>query len=184
MRLDSFSQTKGLKVIGRGAFTRCYDNGDTVLLVSSCPVKECMSCGFWSDSDLFPAIERIDYKDNSQLFKMKKYNKQKSLKQSLLPEEYQKYKMLCDFAKIWYSKTCNIKNQNLRHTEFCKLVQNSELTDELKNALLESADGLANYTSNIGFEISPRNIAVDNGKLILLDVFFSVDHLINTRKGK
>jgi len=42
----------------------------------------------------------------------------------------------------------------------------------LRNSLQEAIDACANYGSDIKFEISPRNVAVKNGNLILLDCFF------------
>ncbi len=181
MKLNSFHQTKGLKVIGRGAFTRCYDNGDNVLLVSSCPVKECIAHGWGSDSALFPTIEQLDYQDESRLYTMKKYSRTRSLKTDLRPDQYELYKNLVSFARQWQLLSITLKRGDHRHMEFIKLAKSSSLDESTKQALIEQADGLANYTNNIGFEVSPRNVAADNGNLILLDVFFSVDQLIKTR---
>jgi hypothetical protein len=48
-------------------------------------------------------------------------------------------------------------------------------------ALNEQIDGLMNYGADIRFEISPRNVAVKNGKLILLDCFFFASKLREVR---
>ena len=47
-----------LKKIGKGTFTTAYlmDDKKTVLLKSTCPIKECMACGWYPDSYLFPEV--------------------------------------------------------------------------------------------------------------------------------
>lgn len=176
-----FEQTKGLPLIGKGSFTLCYDNGQSVLLVSNCPVKECNALGWLSSSRLFPKIERLDFTDDVQLFKQEKFAKVKSLKTALQPKEYKLYLQLRELASIYQCK--HIRNPYDRHQIFVNTVKSSKLHHAYKKALIEAADGLANYTSKIGFEVSPRNVAVKNGKLILLDAFFSLDQLQkNTNK--
>jgi hypothetical protein len=176
-----FKQTKGLSLIGKGSFTLCYDNGNSVLLVSNCPVKECNALGWLSDSRLFPKIERLDFTDDLQLFKQEKFTKVKSLKTALHKKEYDLYLQLRELASAYQCKY--IKNPHDRHQIFVDTVKASKIHHAYKKALIEAVDGLANYTSKIGFEVSPRNVAVKNGKLILLDVFFSIDQLQkNTNK--
>lgn len=178
-----FKQTKGLPIIGRGSFTLCYDNGSTVLLVSNCPVKECNAMGWLSDSRLFPKIERLDYLDELQLFKQEKFDKVKSLKTALHKKEYDLYLQLRELASAFHCKY--VKNQHDRLDVFRDTVKASKLHYAYKKALIEASEGLANYTTKLGFEVSPRNVAVKNGKLILLDVFFSLDQLqANTNKRR
>lgn len=43
---------------------------------------------------------------------------------------------------------------------------------------------MSNYDHRIGFEISPRNVAIDNGRLVLLDCFFSIDLLQERNREK
>jgi hypothetical protein len=177
-----FKQIEGKKLIGRGAFTKCYDNGKTVLLVSNCPVKECNALGWLSDSRLFPKIERLDsdYDHNSihyGLYQQEKFQRVKSLKNSLKPSEYNLYLKLMQLKSNISSATINCKNQYQHCDAMIETIQNFNLHKNYKTALLEAIDGLRSYTHNIGFEVSPRNVAVKNGKLILLDVFFSIDQL-------
>jgi hypothetical protein len=174
-----FKQTKGLPLIGKGMFTLCYDNGDNVLLVSNCPIKECNALGWLSDSRLFPKIEGLDCSDELQLFKQEKFAKVKSLKTALQPKEYSLYLQLRELASAFQCKW--VKNKFDRKDVFVDTVRASKLNHVYKKALIEAAEGITNYTTKLGFEVSPRNVAVKNGKLILLDVFFSLDQLeINT----
>lgn len=181
IKQSPFKQTKGLPLIGKGSFTLCYDNGQSVLLVSNCPVKECNALGWLSASRLFPKIERLAFTDDVQLFKQEKFAKVKSLKTALQPKEYKLYLQLRELASAYQCK--HIKNPHNKHQIFVDTVKASKLHHAYKKALIEAVDGLANYTCKIGFEVSPRNVAVKNGKLILLDVFFSLDQLQkNTNK--
>lgn len=175
-----FKETKGLPLIGKGSFTLCYDNGNSVLLVSNCPVKECNALGWLSGSRLFPKIERLDFTDDLQLFKQEKFTKVKSLKTALHKKEYDLYLQLRELASAYQCKY--IKNPHHRHQIFVDTVKASNLHHVYKKALIEAVDGIANYTSKIGFEVSPRNVAVKNGKLVLLDVFYSIDQLNKVRK--
>jgi hypothetical protein len=43
--------------------------------------------------------------------------------------------------------------------------------------MLDALDACANYGNDVCFEISPRNVAVKNGKLVLMDCFFMADKL-------
>lgn len=184
-----FKQIESKKLIGRGAFTKCYDNGKTVLLVSSCPVKECNALGWLSDSRLFPKIERLDFDcDNKHihygLYQQEKFQRVKSLKNSLKPNEYNLYLKLKQLQSEISSATIYCRNQYQRCDAMIKTIQNFDLHKSYKTALLEAIDGIKSYTHNIGFEVSPRNVAVKNGKLILLDVFFSIDQLKQVRPNK
>lgn len=38
--------------------------------------------------------------------------------------------------------------------------------------ILEALDACLNYGSSVRFEISPRNVAVQDGQLVLLDCFY------------
>ena len=53
--------------------------------------------------------------------------------------------------------------------------------EELKETMLEALDACTNCGSDVAFEISPRNVAVKDGKLILLDVFFMKSALNEVR---
>ena len=164
-----------MKLIGKGNFTRAYLRQDgKVLLKSVCPIKECMSIGWFPESKLFPKLEYIDCDDHSKFYLTEYYPKVSSLKNSLNKNHWAMYKELqqlqkCfgvykyDLLDYWQKTFPMIKNKKLRET------------------MMEALDACSNYGTSIGFEISPRNVATKNGKLILLDCFFqaetkSLDH--------
>jgi hypothetical protein len=64
-----------------------------------------------------------------------------------------------DSLSIWYKAFTKLENR------------------KLSKVMCEAIEACANYGSAIGFEISPRNVAVNNGKLVLLDVFYSISKL-------
>src|SRR5690606_11228063 len=117
-------------------------------------------------------IERINVRGIFSEYVMKYYPHVRSLKSNLEPYEYELYKELVraynnNFYSYNYSKILPI--------DFTRSVISSvsHKFSKEKEFLLDALDGCSNYGSNIFFEISPRNVCTDNGKLILIDVFFS-----------
>ncbi|MNQ98128.1 hypothetical protein D3C85_1138020 [compost metagenome] len=162
-------KTTGLKLIGKGAFTRCYRlDESTVLLKSRDPIKECMAHGMFPKSPVFPIVE---CGDECGEYRMKYYPRGGSLKNTLDPDQWEIYKTLrALFDSIGY-----VKNPHDRYSKLYTLFQ--ELPDNIRDDMTYALDAVANYGSDIGFEISPRNVATDNGKLVLLDCFFLVSEL-------
>jgi len=159
---------KGLQKLGKGLFTECFALGDSeVLLVSEDPLKEVYSMGWLCDT-LFPVTEKVDYLSSGEsIYKMKRYTKVSSLKNSLEAEQYEIYKTLRKAQDVLKCPSNIHDSYNAVHEAF------STIEDEqLRNTMIEALDDVANYGSDVMFEISPRNVAVDNGKLILLDCFF------------
>lgn len=157
------------KLIGKGSFTKAYLNNDGFCyLVSSCPIKECMAFNWLPDHELFPVVECID----SGVYKMEYYPRTKGLKAFLHVDQWEVYKELRRVSGlVEYSK--NIHNgYSLVYKAFEQIKFNW-----LRELMLEALDGCSNIGSDIGFEISPRNVAVKDGQLILLDVFFSKSKL-------
>jgi hypothetical protein len=164
------------KLIGKGAFSRAYllESG-RVLLRSCCPIKECMALGWFPDSPLFPVLGRVDY----GVYEMEFYPKVSSLKNSLDEGEYEIYrtlKRLSDSRPFWE------RPDDAYHAWY--KVFDSELIGDLRDTMISALEACANMGSDIGFEISPRNIAVKDGKLVLLDVFFSIGKLLEVRDKK
>lgn len=159
-----------MKLIGKGTFTKCYllPCKKKVLLKTDDPVKECMGNSWFPNSRLFPKLKTTD-----EGYISKYYPRVKSLKDSLEPKEYEKY---TELRKLWRDNDHSITNY-YTCIEVFKTVKNKAM----KKALLEAVNSLANYGSDICFEISPRNVAVNNGKLILLDCFFMESKLNETR---
>ena len=154
--------TAGLKVIGRGQWTTCFKlNDKEVLLRSEDGIKEAISFNWGFDSPVFPKLTRVD----QCLYTSKYYPKVVSLKKALKPKQYEIYRELraltvgynykdYDLSNLWRRQFATISNKRVRE------------------ALISGIEGASNYGSDVSFEISPRNIAVDKGMLVLLDVFF------------
>ena len=166
-----------MKLIGKGAFTKAYLNDDekTVVLYSVCPIKECMAFGGFPTSPLFPKLEQTGYLDSGEgVYTMVYYPRVKSLKNALKPEQYAIYKELRALRALI---PCN--GYNVLHKAF-KTIKNRRV----RGLMLQALDACSNYGSDIGFEISPRNVAVKNGKLVLLDCFFIQSKLKEVRSKK
>lgn len=153
--------------IGEGQFSKAYLQKDskTVVLTSKDPVKECMSLGMFPNSRFFPKIERIDY----GIYKMKYYPKVNSLVESLKLDHYLIYKQL----RTLHIGMCK-PHENMYHwIQVFKRIRNNTV----RKALIDAIEAIGGYGTYVGFEISPRNVAVDkNGNLILLDCFFMIDY--------
>ena len=175
MEFDTFTETKGLKQIGKGMFSKVYGETDsTVLINSSDPIKECNALWGLADSDLFPEIERIEYGCDSSLYRMKRYNKVRAPKKELLPDQYRIYTELRKLMRMSYEN----------NYQFADCVNSLDLDEDTKESIICAFESCMNYTDKVGFEISPRNIAVDEGKLILLDCFFDRKRVIQAWSKK
>ena len=165
------SSSKGLKLIGKGAFSKCYQLTDsTVLIKSSCPVKEAMALGFFPNSELFPTIERLEY-DEESTYTMAYYAKTASLKKALDTDQWAMYKEL---RRVFKAPLCSHPHAN-RYELWRKSFET--LQPALAEIMIDALDGCTNYGLDICFEISPRNVAVKDGKLVLMDCFFMFDAL-------
>lgn len=165
----------GLELIGKGAFTKAYAvSADVVLLKSVDPVKECMGNGWFPECTLFPAVTRA----STGYYYMKRYQRVTSLKSALDADQWELYKTLRVLAKEFgtahFNAVCMRKGRTVTHyhTLYNLFDSCADLSEEVKTNLLEALDSLANYGDDMCFEISPRNVAVDNGKLVLRDCFF------------
>jgi hypothetical protein len=166
------TSSKGLKLIGKGAFSKCYQlDVNTVLIKSVCPIKECMALGYFPDSPLFPTIDRLEYGDTST-YKMAYYPKTASLKKALDADQYAIYKELLEL----FNTPIRIDlSKKTRYDSWREAF--NKLSADLASVMLEALDACADYSSDVCFEISPRNVAVKNGKLVLMDCFFMMDKL-------
>ena len=172
-------QVKGLPIIGRGAFTKCYElNPNDVLLLSCDPVKECNALGWMPDSDRLVSLERVDYDGIFTLYKAPKLPKFKVSDLSL--SEYALYKQL----KKFYSSLSWPQNDYNRLPYFSDQLNASELPEEVKELLIDCAEACMNFGQKFGFEFSPRNLSTKDGKLVFLDCFYLLDTLQSVRTGK
>ena len=168
-----------LKPIGKGMFTQAFLNEKTgkAVLHSVCPIKEAFS--EWGvEHRLFPDIDCVDFfwrgDDYVKVYEMKYFPKKRSIKKNITARQYELYKAL---RKIGCSVNDNRYGDAMREA-FSSLP--SKFKQE-KEALLSALDIIINYTDYPCFEISPRNIAIQGGKLILLDCFFCRHALAKAR---
>jgi len=154
-----------MKKIGKGCFTTAYllDSGK-VLLKSTDPIKECMSLGWFPNSELFPVIEPTD-KVGEYLTTY--YPKTSSLKTELEPYYWMLYKHL-----KWTYKSYSYHECTPYSTWFKAFTELSVEYPIEGKVLLEALDACSNYSNEVSFESSPRNVRAVNGKLLLLDCFF------------
>jgi len=169
--------------IGKGLFTTAYLLEDgTVELISCDHIKECMGHGWFPDGRLLPDIEYISNYDSDgfyNVYHMEYYEKPLSLKKNLCVHDWRLYQLL---RKLDIQPSLNPHDTfNLWHEQFDTLPDEFE---EEREEIKESLDACGNYGSDINFEISPRNVGVKDGKLILLDCFFVASQAREVRKEK
>lgn len=176
------NQVKNLQLVGKGAFSKCYrETESTVLLVSCDPLKECQAL-FANYDKLIPKIERLDYDCtesgiNWHLYRMVNFGQ----------TDMGVYSKLDSHNKKLFKELKRI-NDKITIKGYYDLFH---LFDELPSEFSEEREILQDYIGDLcnnctpeklRFEFSPRNIRAVNGQLILLDCFFSLEALHNTRK--
>lgn len=174
-----------LKRIGKGAFTTAYLNEATqrVTLHSCDPYKEAMAWGWFPESPLFPAVDFIDV----GVYEMDYMPATRGLKSALKPDQWDLYQCLRAVADEWRS---TMDSNNWRHSDSFSMLHTalresaaSALYPEAIQTIREAVDACSNFGSDVGFEVSPRNVHVNSsGQLVLMDVFFSLNKLIEVRK--
>ena len=176
---------KNLKLIGKGAFSKVYTSLelDYVVITKGDYIKEAMAFNWFPDSIHFPKIEEIKI-GNEYFWKMKKYNKTKKIKDLLIETDFIFYKKLQKIYKENLSIFLNKKDLNDSYNVLYKLFSESSLTEDQKELMVDALSACSNYGSDVGFEISPRNIYIDNNRLILGDCFFIKSQLIEIRQSK
>ena len=170
---------KSLKLIGAGLFSKIYsaDALDYVIITKKDYIKEAMGVEWFPESRYFPKIEEIEI-EGDYYWKMKKYNKTKKIKGLLNDDDYKFYQEL---RKIVKNKPI-IKNKYDNYIVLYELFSESSLTEDQKELMLNALTACSNYGSDVDFEISPRNIFIDSGRLILADCFFIISQAEEIRK--
>jgi len=166
------------ELVGKGSFSTVYRKSEKeVLIFSNDKVKECMSLGFFPSCRLFPKVINTNNTIlEKPVYTMKYYKKVSSLKNTLEPKEYSFYKEL---RKLYNDNLC------IGYNNLYKLFNSLPSKYKYKKSLLLNAlNGLINYGDDMRFEISPRNVTVNNGKLILLDCFYFSSQLEEVRRKR
>lgn len=179
-----------MKFIGKGAFTRCYlkEDGKTVQLVSCDPVKECMAFGWLPAGGLFPEVRGTN---EMGVYEMDYLPYSRSLRKDLDAEDFKLYlylKALMDGLRVpanRYDSYLVVYQGILQllNREKKKVGAGSPYIKEKLEELLEGLNGITNCGSDVWMEISPRNVRAVNGKLVLLDCFFSIGKLLEVRQN-
>lgn len=176
-----------MKKIGQGSFSKVYlqDNGK-VYIKSIDYIKECLSLNWngLTEYRLFPQIDFIKTDGDYKIYEMEYYEQPKSLKQNLNPHDYKLYKTLrkvmnqfsIRFDNIIYD--INISLFDILTNCIADYLGEFEAEQEI---LIEAINTFSNYGQDICFEISPRNVAVKNNQLILLDCFFFRSQLLKIK---
>lgn len=178
------------KRIGKGAFSSVYKSNtdnESVLIISNCTQKEAMAFGYAKpDGRRWPDIELIEYDFKEvngefySLYKMPFYEKVRAPKKELSASDYKAYMQIKSAVDSFNRLR---KNNHDDHYLFIDIV-NDICNKNLASQLIEVFEGLMNYIGarEIGFEISPRNIAKrKTGGVVWLDLFFNRNKL---RKAK
>ena len=155
------------KIIGKDRFSTAYQNKDVVYIKSQDPVKECFAF-FPVNSSYFPKVSVSDLPEFD--YKMPLYNKVRAPKKQLNDRSITIYQEL---RKLFNNNLFYFNKKESGYAKWYRLFSGIKSSKRLKNALINAIDNLANYGDDIGFEISPRNIAATkSGNIILLDCFF------------
>lgn len=164
-----------MKLIGKGTFSKVYLDADlkAVTIKSSDKAKECLALWGYGDSYLWPVVERIDF----EVYKMDYLPPVKSLKNNLEPRQWALYKALRELKPVINCRPW----QYADHWQKAFNSLSNEFQEE-KSALCEAVESLCNYGGDVQFEISPRNVRVVDGKLLLLDCFFFIHQLKDVYK--
>lgn len=173
-----------MKLIGRGAFTKCYlkDCGKRVILVSSDPIKECMAWGWFPESPLFPEVKMIE----AGTYEMDYIPPTRGLKAHLDDDQWQLYQVLrdCFSRSPVFSRPAELYHKWYEIFQAAHDRSESETVREGLMDVLMALDACANFGTDIKFEISPRNVRAVDGKLILVDCFFLLSKLQEVRSTR
>ena len=168
MKLTSYIKDNKPSSLKKGHFTKAYlyNESNEVILESRCNVKEYMALGWFPQSSLFPAItfsELTTDKDEFKVYKMPLYTtNSRSVKSILCKEDYEN--IYLPLRSILYPKN---------YIDFKSQLISIGVSEEVIETIIEAYAACMNYSTDIGWEISPRNIAATpEGKLVLLDCFF------------
>lgn len=164
------------ELIGEGSFTKAYYIGEGKAFIHSCcPVKRVMSMGLFPDSELFPKMECI----GKYQYLMEYYFQPSSLAEALDPDQWVIYETLKSLNRVRILNERAIPDVDTISHQWIEVFKTLE-NKELQTTLIKALEACMVIGSDICFEIAPRNVAVKNGKLILLDVFFSKHKLNET----
>lgn len=167
---------EGRPRIGRGLFSAVYEGPtyDAVTVLTVDYAKECMGLGWFPRHRLFPVLEGGDWHpelESVRVYTMKRYDPSRAVVSKLCKHDANLYRALRKLP------CCFADDAGFDHWREQFLTLPDAFSDE-REALVEAVEAMSNYGSDVMFEISPRNVAVEDGKLILLDCFFMASQCV------
>lgn len=168
----------GLPLVGKGSFTRVYRKSRTKVLIKTVDItkKAMAENSVFQRSSLFPTLRYEGSSGKYKLYEGTYYKPVRSILMSVPDRDWDLYRILENIS--WsYGGT-----YETLFSRFEKRIPNRFWRQ--KKVLLESLETLLGYTTDVGFEISPRNLAVHKGRLVLLDCFFCHKLLREVRESK
>lgn len=162
--------------IKKGFFTKTFILEKEAILLSFCPIKECMALWMHEESKHLPEIKRI----TSYTYTMPVY-KTLTKKDRLA---YEQYEYILDCAsKISTELRTGEKEgdtYSVLFNQFIPLI--AEKYPNLANAFGAILDVAINYSSNIKCDFHQKNFSVKDGELVLRDPFVITDYLTEEYK--
>ena len=161
-------------------FTTAYLDNNTVTLVTDDPIKECAAIFGLAHGRLFPSVIYHEQLENGKFVLLMNYypRVKGSLKEAMDKEDYKIYSQLRKMCK-----DCPVQGSQWGRFDYYYNAFKG-FPEWVCEELTEALDSCRNYSDNIMIEVSPRNIAVSDGKLILLDIFFCKYKADEKRKRK
>lgn len=165
---------KPLKV-RKGKYSIVYVFDDIALIHSKDPIKECLSLNWFPDSIHVPEVNDSNIQSDKAGFKvyeMPLYETNRSVKSLICQDDY--FNIYLPLRKLMTNINWDYNNPYKWQNNFYDAVQQTELTIDIKDLIVSCYEACMNYSSKVMFEISPRNVAAKDGRLILLDCFFII----------
>ena len=153
-----------LPLLSRGRFTKCFKSvtrKNTVVLLSTDYAKESFSMSWVTPNQLFPKIESVETLDtNETVYLMKEYKTGNASKIGQLNKKN---------LKLYYElkKLDGMSGLDTLRKEALSISDN-----DFREMFLGGLDALSNWGTDMVFDFRRSNIAIEKGKLILVDPFY------------
>lgn len=171
MLLSTYIKQNKPDAVKKGMFSTVYLYENEAIIKTDDKIKECISLGWFPDSVHIPNISRTDLDDeNLNVYVSERYTTSRSVKSILCGEDYELYKQLRNMCQ---KMTWTYKNHYEWQNDFTKAVRQYVKNEYHQELLIQCYEACMNFGYDVRFEISPRNVAANKDKrLILLDCFY------------
>lgn len=176
--------------IGSGHFSTAYTTAqlEKCYIKSRCMAKEAYALGFSEESTLYPQVDRVwdlelplsgkDIEEGFNWYVMPLYKKVTAPSKQLKWNDLAIYKALRGMQKglIYHSFKKQVYGLDVIRDGFDSLDLDESIKEQLHGLLDQVCNGIA--TKSVRFEISPRNIMLDDcGNMVLIDCFYDSSEL-------